>query len=163
MRREKGLEFDAQVELICDLTVRHRVFKGMIEDNGLQQWLLDALENRSETRGRMVGHRTGSNKANLQEGIPRLALEFRAGSWVIPSGDAASLRMARHFQAELGAYGYQDGRYAGVGEHDDTVIAAWLVERAILWLEELLRLPPSEELVTMEDLGIERVRIGRDF
>ena len=67
------------------------------------------------------------------------------------------------FQDELGAYGYQDGRYAGVGEHDDTVIAAWLVERAILQLEELLRLMPTEEIVTMEDLGIERVRIGEDY
>lgn len=50
-----------------------------------------------------------------------------------------------------------------MGEHDDTVIAAWLVERAILWLEELMRQPHSEELVTMEDLGIERVRIGEDW
>jgi hypothetical protein len=162
IRREKGLQFDAQIELICDLTVRHRVLSGAIEDNGLQQWLLDALRNRPETRGRMFGHRTGTNKANLQEGIPRLVYEFRSRSWIIPSGDAPSLRLARQFQAELGAYGYQDGRYAGVGEHDDTVIAAWLVERAILWLEELIRQPP-EEIITMDDLGIERVRIGEDW
>jgi len=162
VRREKGLEFDAQVALICDLTVRHGVFTGMIEDNGVQQWLLDALNGRAETRGRMNGHRTGSNKANLQEGIPRLALAFQAGDWVIPSGDPVSLRMARQFQAELGAYGYQDGRFGGVGEHDDTVIAAWLVERAIAWIEEARRyLDP--EIVTMEDLGIERIKIGPDW
>ena len=134
---------------------------GMIEDNGFQQWLLDALQRRPESRGRLFGHRTGSNKGNLQDGIPRLVLEFRAGSWVIPSGDIASLRMARHFQAELGAYGYQDGRYAGAGEHDDMVIAAWLTECAILWLEEITRELPA--LVTMEDLGIERVRSGGDW
>jgi hypothetical protein len=160
MRREKGLEFDAQIELIRDLTVRHRVMVGMVEDNGLQQWLLDGLKNRPETRGRLYGHRTGTNKANLQEGIPRLALAFRAGSWIIPSGDKASLRMARQFQAELSAYGYQDGRYAGVGEHDDTVIAAWLVERTIAWLEELIREGPAEEVIWGEDVGIERLRIG---
>jgi len=161
IRREKGLEFDSQIALICDLTVRHRVVTGMIEDNGFQQWLVDALERRPETQGRLFGHRTGSNKANLQEGIPRLALAFRAGNWVIPSADSPSLRMARQFQAELGAYGYQDGRYAGVGEHDDTVIAAWLVERAIQWLEEAIRWP-VEEVITMEDVGIERVHIGDD-
>jgi hypothetical protein len=160
MRRVKGLEFDAQIELICDLTARHRVFAGMVEDNGLQQWLLDPLGNRPETRGHIFGHRTGTNKANLQEGIPRLALAFRANSWIIPSGDTESLRLARQFQAELAAYGYRDGRYAGVGEHDDTVIAAWLVERTILWLEELIRQGPPEEFGTGEDLGIERVRIG---
>ncbi len=134
----------------------------MIEDNGFQQWLLDALAKRPETRGRMSGHQTGSNKANIQEGIPRLALAFRSGLWIIPSGEPASLRMARIFQAELGAFGSQDGRYAGVGEHDDTVIAAWLAERAALWFEEAWRLP-DEEIVTLEDLGIERVRIGDDY
>ena len=162
VRREKGLEFDAQIELICDLTVRHRVVTGMVEDNGLQQWLLDALAGRPETRNRVFGHRTGSNKANIQEGIPRLALEFRGGSWVIPSADAASLRMARQFQAELGAFGYHNGRYLGVGEHDDMVIAAWLVERAIAWLGEVIRWP-MEEIITGEDLGIKRVRIGDDY
>jgi hypothetical protein len=163
MRREKGLEFDAQIELICDLARRHRAFLGVVEDNGLQQWLLDALRDRIETRGHVFGHRTGTNKANMQEGIPRLVLAFRAGSWIIPSGDAASLHLARIFQDELGAYGYQDGRYAGVGEHDDTVIAAWLVERAILVLEEFIRQGPAEEIVTMEDVGIERVRIGGPY
>ena len=131
IRREKGLEFDEQIELICDLTMRHNVAVCMIEDNGMQQWLIDALRRRPETWDRVYGHRTGSNKADLQEGIPRLALAFRAGSWIIPSGDAVSRQMARIFQAELGAFIYLNGRYAGVGEHDDTVVAAWLVERAI--------------------------------
>lgn len=73
-----------------------------------------------------------------------------------------SLHLARQFQAELGAYGYQDGRYAGVGEHDDMVIAAWLVERAIAWIEELRRYQ-GPEIIMAEDLGIERVRIGDDW
>ncbi len=42
------------------------------------------------------------------------------------------------------------------------VIVAWLVERAIAWIEAVRRyLEP--EIVTMEDLGIERVRIGSDW
>lgn len=163
IRREKGLELDAQVELICDLCVRHRVVTGLVEDNGFQQWLLDALRKRPESQGRVFGHRTGSNKADARDGIPRLALSFRAGSWIIPSGDPPSLRLARVLQAELGAYGYQDGKLTGVGEHDDTVIAAWLAERAVAWLDELIRLAPTEELVTAEDLGIERVRIGDEY
>jgi uncharacterized protein (DUF488 family) len=42
----------------------------------------------------------------------------------------------------LGAFGYRDGRPAGAGEHDDTVIAAWLVEIAIRSLEEEARRLP---------------------
>ncbi len=163
IRREKGLDFDAQVELLCDLAVRYHVLIGVVEDNGFQQWLLDELGKRPETRGLMFGHRTGSNKGDLQDGIPRLVLAFKAGSWIVPSGDAASLRMARQFQRELGAFGYQDGRYAGAGEHDDMVIAAWLTERAIVLIEEVFRQAPTEELVTMEDVGLERVRIGDDW
>lgn len=79
-----------------------------------------------------------------------------------PLGDAPSLRLARQFQDELGVYGYQNGRYAGVGEHDDMVMAAWLVERAILHVETYLW-DPGPEIITMEDLGIERVRIGEDY
>ena len=42
------------------------------------------------------------------------------------------------------------------------VIAAWLVERAIAWIEEL-RQYQGPEIVTAEDLGIERVLIGDDW
>jgi hypothetical protein len=40
---------------------------------------------------------------------------------------------------------------------------ARLVELAIRWLEELAAKAAETELVYMEDLGIERVRIGPDF
>jgi hypothetical protein len=150
-----------QIELICDLAVRYRIVLGMVENNGFQQWLVDALAERPETRGRIFGHRTGTHKGDLRDGIPRLALEFTAGSWVIPSGDAASLRLARTFQDELGAFGYKNGSPTGVGEHDDMVIAAWHAELAILRLQDLVY--SAEEIVTMEDVGIEPVRIGPDY
>jgi hypothetical protein len=56
--------------------------------------------------------------------------------------------------------GYRDGRLGGVGEHDDMVVAGWLVEVAIQVVEDARRRDPEEELVGMEELGIERVRIG---
>ena len=64
IRREKGLEFDVQIALVRDLTVRHRVSVAMIEDNGLQKWLLDALSALPEMRDVIKGHRTGANKAD---------------------------------------------------------------------------------------------------
>ncbi len=163
MRREKGLEFDAQIELIRDLVVQHRVSVAKVEDNGMQQWLIDALMRLPQTREVISGHKTfSSNKADLQDGIPRLSRAFHGGRWIIPSGDVPSLRLARRFQAELGAYGFLNGRYAGVGEHDDTVMAAWLVERAILHVEWFLA-NQEPEYITIKDLGIEPVIIGPDF
>ena len=131
IRRDKGLEFSSQVDLVRDLVVRHRVSIGFIEDNGFQQWLLDEVAKHPETWGHLFGHRTGSNKAAFPDGIPGFAMSFKAGAWIIPRGDAASPRLARQLQAELGAFGYRDGRYAGVGEHDDMVMATWLAECAI--------------------------------
>jgi hypothetical protein len=163
IRREKGLEFRAQVEFVRDLVARHRVLRCVVENNGFQQWLIDELGRLPDTRERVEGHRTGLGKGDLRDGVPRLAHEFQAGRWVVPSGDAHSLRMARVFQAELGAFGYHDGHPAGVGEHDDTVIAAWLVEMAIRSLEEEAGRVPVWEVVTMEELGIEPYRISEDY
>ena len=66
------------------------------------------------------------------------------------------------WQAELAAFGWRDGRVEGVGEHDDVVVASWYVELAVRAVVRWLATEP-EEIVTMEDLGIERVRIGPDF
>ena len=38
-----------------------------------------------------------------------------------------------------------------------------LSERAVQWFGECLALARYEEIVTLEDLGIERVRIGDDY
>jgi hypothetical protein len=43
IRREKGLDFAAQIELIRDLVVRHRVLFGVVEQNGFQRWIVDEL------------------------------------------------------------------------------------------------------------------------
>ena len=56
----------------------------MVEDNGFQRWLLDALLRRPRAHGYFFGHRTGSNKANAQEGIPGLAFAFQGGLWAHP-------------------------------------------------------------------------------
>ena len=163
IRREKGLDFRAQVELVRDLVIRHRVLRGVIENNGFQQWLLDELSNVPELRGRLEGHRTGLAKGDLRDGIPGLAHEFQPGRWIIPSRDAHSRQLANILRTELGAFGFRDGRPMGVGEHDDTVIAAWLAERAIQSLVDEVNALPTWEIVTAEDLGIERMRIGEDW
>ena len=81
----------------------------------------------------------------------------------MPCGDAVSRRLARTWQTELGAFGLRDGKPVGAGEHDDMVIASWYVELAVGRLQQLLAMQPAEELVTMEDLGIEPVRIGEAY
>jgi hypothetical protein len=162
-RRVKGLDLASQVDLICDLFKRYGATIGLVEDNGFQRWLLEALWKRPETRHGMFGHTTGLGKTDLRDGVPRLKLELQAGSWVMPSGDAEARRFARTWQTELAAFGVRDGRLAGVGEHDDTVIASWLIELAVRHVELHIALPPEVEIITGEDVGIMPVRISPDL
>ena len=63
----------------------------------------------------------------------------------------------------MSAFGWTDGKLRGLGEHDDTVMAAWFVELAIRYALDLLALAPTEEIVTLEYLGIPRYRISTDL
>lgn len=63
----------------------------------------------------------------------------------------------------MSAFGWTNGRLAGLGDHDDTVMATWFVELAIRYALDLLALTQTEEIVTLEDLGITRYRISPDL
>lgn len=43
------------------------------------------------------------------------------------------------------------------------VIASWYVDLAVGFVQHQLAMGPAEELVTLEDLGIEPIRIGEDW
>jgi hypothetical protein len=68
-QRHKGLNLRAQEDLIADLCARFDVTVAVVEDNGFKKWLLERLEQRPETRGRVHGHTTGRDKRSAQEGI----------------------------------------------------------------------------------------------
>jgi len=162
-QRHKGLDLRAQEELIADLCVRFDVSVAVVEDNGFQKWLIERLEGRPETRGRVVAHTTGRDKRSAQEGVLRLRRALLADQWLVPSGDAPSRRFARVWQDELAAFGWRDGRPEGVGEHDDVVMASWFVELAVRRVDELLAMIDEGVIVTGEELGIERYRISPDL
>jgi hypothetical protein len=63
----------------------------------------------------------------------------------------------------MGAFGWKDGQMVGLAEHDDLVLAWWFLDRAIRTLEEMLAKVEPDVLITGEELGIERVRIGSDY
>ena len=163
-RRERGLDFGAQISLFTDLALSYDVNLAFIEQNGFQGWLIDEL--RKRPGGHIFhGHTTGRGKMRFDaDGIPMLKVALLQGLWVIPSGDEVARAFARIWQAELGAFGWRDGRVEGVGEHDDTVIASWYVELAITALSRELQYP-TVEMVYLEDAlpGYQPVRIATDY
>lgn len=163
--RRKGLGLNGQLDLFADLCVRYDVDLGIVEQNGFAAWLLEALRDRPETRGRFLGENTGQEKTDFRIGVPGLKMAFLENRWVMPTGDAESFRFARTWQAELSAFGWKNGRLQGLGEHDDTVVATWYVERAIRFAEKVLNQAEEEEIVFIEDVieGWEPVKIGEPY
>ena len=163
IRRHRGLGLDAQVALVRELCASYDVTVGMVEANGFQRWLVEAARGHPETAGRLFGHTTGMERFSLVEGIPSLKLALQAGLWSVPCGDAESAALARAWQEELAGFGWRDGKLASAAEHDDLVLATWLLERGVRFALELLAGAPREEVVTGEDLGIERYRISPEL
>jgi hypothetical protein len=150
--RLKGLGLNQQLDHFAELCVRYNVEIGVVEQNGFAAWLLEAFQARPETRGRFLGENTGQEKTDFRLGVPGLKMAFLEGRWTMPSGDAESFKFAQQWRAELAAFGWKDGRLEGLGEHDDTVIATWYVERAIRAYERVLDQIQQDELIYIEDV-----------
>ena len=134
-------------------------------DIRFQHWLRAALLKYPETASRIFGHTTGQEKSDLQQGIPSLKVGLAAGLWnrSLAAGDAESAAYATVFRTEAHAFGWKDGKVQGVGEHDDTIVSWWLADRAARLFEAFMMARPTNEIITMEDLGIQRVKIGDDI
>ena len=158
--RERGLTFDDQVAQLRRVCNDFNVDVGVVENNAFQKWLASVLRRYPETASRIFGHTTGIEKQHLADGVPGLKIIFQNELWTVPVGDTRSAEFARIWRSELNAFGYVNGKLEGVGEHDDVVMATWLLERAIRMIEALTARPAGEVIVDMEDEGIERVRIG---
>ena len=149
--------------LVREVCVAYGVMVVVIEDNGFQRWLVQELRKYPETAGRVLPHTTGAGRADLREGVPALRLVLDNGLWTVPNGDVASRSLARTWQDELGAFGYRNNVLAGIGDHDDLVMATWFVERGINFIEATFNQLPQYEFGTGRDLGIERYRISPDL
>jgi hypothetical protein len=123
------------------------------------------LQKYPETARCMFGHHTGLEKSDFAQGIPSVSFGPRAGLWdlSLPTGDAESAAYASVFRTEAQAFGWKDGKLTGVGEHDDTKMNWWLADRAARVVEAHMPGEPEWEMVYLEDLGIERVKIGQDI
>lgn len=71
------------------------------------------------------------NKHHLDRGVPGLRLSLEHRKWRIPRGDAKSIELTDVWIGEMNAIGWIDGKVQSIGEHDDTVMSAWMTDAAI--------------------------------
>lgn len=158
--RDKGWSFQTQVNALRFACRMFDVDLGIVENNSFQRWVRQETERWPETAGKILGHQTGIEKISMKDGIPMLTLPLSQRLWTFPSADDRSRDFAHIWQSEMNAMGWVNDKLQGVGEHDDTVMAFWLLERAVRMVNTLLQQGPQEQYVTMKEVGLERVQIG---
>ena len=159
-RRARGLTLLQQITQLRELCRNYNVTIAIVENNTFQKWLYQDSLGYPETAGRVYGHRTGVEKSDLDEGVPALKLVLEQGLWELPAGDTTSASFFALFQAELCGFGWRAGKLRSVAPHDDIAMALWFCERGIRLLTEWRRSRVTTTIVTGEDLGIPRLRIG---
>lgn len=124
--RERGLGFAGIISNFIRLGVKYQVDAGIIESNQAQAFL--ASEAIRESPFPIETHQTGAEKHRDERGIPMLRLLFENKKYRLPHGDARSKKMMSVFIRELQAFTIEDGKVISTARHDDTVMAAWLLE-----------------------------------
>lgn len=122
--RAKAPDF---MEMIIDAYNQYKPKCIMVENNGYQQSMIDFLEARNVELP-IVGYRTGSQKLDLQTGVPSIAPLLARGLLRYPIDSA-------HLSAGCGCnfcVWIEELKMYPSGQHSDTVMAMWLAERAYM-------------------------------
>ena len=137
--RAKGLGYKEQLLKLIETFQRfptHREI--LIEDNQFQKVIVDMA--RDYTDLPVKGHTTTRKKVDLKEGVPSLRVLFENKKITIPYDDKESLDwhygkttkdVVDDLLRELSRFTFVGGKVEGKSAHDDTVMALYMVERAI--------------------------------
>lgn len=128
VHRDKGVPFEAQLTVMKDIGHRYNPDMMFLESNAAQQIMGDEMIRTSSLPIKKFV--TTTAKHSFDGGLYRLRLLAENGKWRIPRGDAASQAITDTVLGELGGFTFYQGKAISVGEHDDTVFALWLAERA---------------------------------
>ncbi len=132
--------FQEQCNIIEDSQSRYHDDLVVIEDAFAQKVWVQHLS--ATTAVPVLGHGAG-DKRSFQEGVPSLLLDLERNVWEVPyAPDGYKADMVRTFLAEAEAFGWQDDKLQGVGEHDDTVMAWWHCN----WGLEKMSVPAMREM-----------------
>lgn len=115
--------FDEQIQLIVAKHAQYQADLVVIEDDAHQQvWAQRA----SATAVPVMRH-GASGKADFASGVPGLLILIQNRKWVLPYARDTHQHeeMKNMLETEFPAFGWNDGKLEGVGEHDDTVMCFW--------------------------------------
>lgn len=155
IRRGKWNSTEAVMQLIDAYQTHHHQLI-VVENNASQ----DAIIQWAMEKGQQLPiwpFTTGKQKADPENGLPSLDVEFANNSWVCAMGSEHQPDCGCGFcvwKREMSEH--------PIGEAADTVMASWFAREAARALTFRITEQPmiNEDIVTMEDVGLERVAIG---
>lgn len=125
--RAKGKTFQEQMLQLRRINTEFRPDVIMLESNQFQQIFVQEADRQNLP---VLPHNTNTNKYDMKEGVPGLALTFERNKFRFPRGDKFSQDATDLLASELGSIAYTDKGLQGVGEHDDTVMCLWIADCA---------------------------------
>jgi hypothetical protein len=142
--RRKGLGFQAQIDLITQVSARYDCNLVFCEANQYQRVVSDEIVRTSDTpikafyttgKRKTTASRLGmsqtysANKSALDQGVPNLRMLLENGKLRLP-WHPDTRPAVQNWIGEMQAFGWADGKLQGVGSHDDTVMAMWICDHA---------------------------------
>lgn len=113
-------------DILVEVFQKHQPVMMIVENNTYQQALIEWTQKTKE-RMPIVGMTTGAEKADLEMGVPGMAVEFENGMWVIPQDGRRHVTDCKcelcQLCRELADYPF--------AEYSDTLMATWLATRGL--------------------------------
>ena len=128
IRRSKGKSMTDQLREIEEVNYKFRPQKIYIEDNQFQRVFRDQLV--ANTDMPVHGFTTTAQKNSLERGVPSLQILFENRKFQIPRRTERDRRITDVLLGELKCFTWTNGKLAGVGSHDDTVMSLWIANEA---------------------------------
>lgn len=134
MWREKGASYNKQIAVLKELNTNFEPSVIYAESNAFQKVMIDIAK---DANLNVTPHFTGTNKYDLKNGLPGLAVLFEQNRIRFPRGDAYSRDITDIITGELTSITWSDTKkIESVSEHDDTVYALWLAIKGIHYVNE---------------------------
>ena len=142
--RRKGLGFQAQLDMIINLSKKYDVGLVFCEANQYQRVVTDEVKRKSDVpikafyttgRRKVTAQNLGMSqtysaaKSAFDQGVPSLRMLFENGKIKIPWAPQTREEV-QNWIGEMQAFGWADGKLQGVGAHDDTVLSMWIADHA---------------------------------
>lgn len=137
---------------------RHRPALMVVENNAAQDAIIQWAHAEGGLDLPIVPFATGSNKANIEFGLPSVEVEFANGAWMIPCRGVDFV----HDHDHPIVVHYSELQNHPIASSWDTVMAMWFAREGARYLVHQMAEDNTNpnEIITGEEMGIQPVNIG---